>query len=223
MTPRVSRSRTTSSISGDHNLYLYSEWAVMPPVFEGYPNGFLAPAIDRRPQPGPYQVNPDSYRRAVTHEITHVVSLALGHCGGRPETGYPDVWFREGVAVYVSGTHVLPGLAEFRRFVADPAHQNPVSFHVWRDPYPNWTATYYPLFGLLYAYLVDTEHGYGGTIDDVRHLLHEMAAGELFATAFERALHSSLGDLEANYYELMEAYLTGQPGPIARRARRATR
>jgi len=145
----------------------------------------------------------------VKHEVTHVVSLALAHCHGKPEIGYPDVWFREGPAVYVSGSRALPGLAEFRRFAADPARVNPVSFHLWRElPRANWTATYYPLFGLLYAYLVDAEHGYGASAEDGRNLLRYMADGDLFAAAFERAFRLSLADLEANYYQIMEAYLT---------------
>jgi hypothetical protein len=196
-------------IVGGHTLHAFSEWTVTPVVFEASPNGFLAPAIDRQPQPGPYQRNPDSYWRSVKHELTHVVALALARCHGKTELGYPDVWFREGQAVYVSGSHALPGLTEFRRFAADPARVNPVSFHLWRElPQPNWTATYYPLFGLLYAYLVDAEHGYGATAEDVRNLLRCMANGEMFATAFERAFRLSLADLEANYYQLMEGYLT---------------
>jgi hypothetical protein len=46
-----------------------------------------------------------------------------------------------------------------------------------------------------------------------------MAGGELLSAAFERAFHLSLGELEANYYQVMEAYLTGQPSRIARRGR----
>lgn len=187
-------------ISADHTLYAFAEWAVTPMVFEGYPNGFLAPALDR---PGPYQSNPTWYRLAVKHEVTHTISLGLARCAGRRAPYWPDVWFREGMAVYVSGSQPLPGLAEFRRFVADPTRENPVSFHQWRDAASN----YYGWFGLLYAYLLDSRSGYGATVTDVRNLLREMADGATFAAAFEHAFRISLADLEAAYYERMEAFL----------------
>ncbi len=40
-----------------------------------------------------------------------------------------------------------------------------------------------------------------------------IADGEWFATVFERQCDLSLADIEANDYQLMEAYLAGQPSP----------
>jgi hypothetical protein len=76
---------------------------------------FLAPAIDRQPQPGLYQVSPDCYRRAVKHEITHVVSPALARCGG---TGiFALLGYRLPARLAVPFVSVAAGRSRFRRLV----------------------------------------------------------------------------------------------------------
>ena len=199
------------SLTGGRTFYVFAEKTVTPMVYETYPNGVLMPAIDREPQPGPFQRNQDEYRRSVKHEMTHVVSLTLCR-------GYPYAWFEEGQAVYVSGSSRLPTLEEFRRFVADPTHTNPVAYRFWQTPSNvSWYGTYYPLFGLLYAYLVDAQRGHGATVADMRDLFQRMASGESFPAAFEHALGLRVDELEANYYQIMDAYLSGARGASLRR------
>jgi hypothetical protein len=192
-----------------YTYYIFAEKTVSPMAFEGYRNGFLAPAIDREPAPGPYHNNPDHYRRTVRHEISHVFQFTLTGCPrNRACPSWLHVWFREGQAVFISGTHSIPGLAEYRAWVADPAHVNPIRIRDSPDfPDASTVSQYYPLFGLVYAYLTDPARGRGATMQDVRGMFQHMKEGEAFTVAFERTFGLSTAFLEEHFYTLMETYL----------------
>lgn len=145
--------------------------------------------------------------------MTHVFQFTLTHCPSN--SACPDwlgVWFREGQAIYMSGLGEaarVSTLDDFQAWISDPDHVCPVSIHRWNDfPYENQSGQYYPMFGLAYAYLVDTAYGYGATISDIKQLFRLMAEGDTFEVAFAKALDMTVSYYDKHFYDLMEEYLS---------------
>ena len=155
-----------------------------------------------------------------THRLAQSPLYGLTGCRSiRSCYRWLDVWFREGQAVHMSGAGPairISTLSEFYQWWQDETHVNPISIHRWTD-YPDLDRgeEYYPMFGLAYAYLVDPVHGHGAGIADMRALFALMKERQPFADAFQGALGLSLSSFEADFYELMAAYLSkaGKPGP----------
>ena len=110
----------------------------------------------------------------------------------------------------MSGSTPLPTLSEFRDWVADPSNANPFSISRWTDfPDPNRGGLYYPIFGLIYAYLTDADGGLGATHQDFLDLFELMNQGVSFEDAFGQALGISIAQLRAGFPQNIDEYLSG--------------
>jgi hypothetical protein len=194
-----------------YTYYVFALKDITPPVAEGYRNGFIIGAVDGGPPPGYYARHPDHYERTVKHEIMHILQFTLTGCPSNSACPYwLDVWFREGQAVVESGSQRIPTLSEYRAWVSDDTHLNPLRIRRFTDfPDQNRAGEYYGMFGLIYAYLTDAARGHGATIGDCRNLFQYMKDGDPFTVAFERAFQVNIPHLEENFFVIMEHYLGG--------------
>jgi hypothetical protein len=199
-------------ISG-YTYYIYAEKHIPDIKAMGYRNGFFIAAIDCATIPNPYNRNPPFYKYLLKHELTHVFQFTLTNCPRN--SSCPDwlgVWFREGQAVFMGehpGGLIIESLGEYQNWVADPDHINPIQIYRWTDfPNPDIAGEYYPMFGLAYKYLIDTIHGHGASMTDMRELFQFMKEGDSFEAAFERALGISVELYRENFFTLMEQYFT---------------
>jgi hypothetical protein len=196
----------------DYTYYIYAEKYNEMILAMGYRNGFYIGAIDCVTIPGYFTRNPSWYRVTVKHELTHVFQFTLTDCPSNDACPtWLGVWFREGQAVFMSGAGEsarVSTLEELYQWYERENHVNPISIHRWIDfPDPDRGGEYYPMFGLAYAYLVDSQHGHGATIADMKEMFRLMAEGFSFASAFEQALGMSVPWFMENFYALMEQYL----------------
>ena len=197
-----------------YTYYIYAEKYIDVIRAMGFRNGFFIGAIDCVTVPGYYTRNPTGFGWTVRHELVHVLQFTLTGCPSNDAC--PDwlgFWFREGQAVYMCGAGErvrVTTLAEFLEWWPDETHINPVSIHRFVDfPDRDRFGEYYRMFGLAYAYLVDSEHGRGATIEDMRGLFAYMDDGDSFEDAFNKALGISVPWYRDNFYSLMEDYLSG--------------
>ena len=73
----------------------------------------------------------DSYRKTVKHEAVHVISFLSG-LDNLPRI-WPDVWFSEGIAVYVSqNVPPIESLARLNEWREVPGNENPIKIHDWQ-------------------------------------------------------------------------------------------
>lgn len=200
-----------------YTYYIYAQKHM--PIIKamGFRNGFFIAAIDCATIPDPYTRNPAFYMYLVRHELTHVFQFTLTDCPRNSACPYwLGVWFREGQAICMGdhpGGMIIDSLEEYRQWVAGPGHINPISIHRWTDfPDPDSAGEYYPMFGLAYAYLIDMEHGYGATMEDMRELFRLMATGDGFEEAFGKVLGVSVPWYRENFHSLMEQYLSNAGG-----------
>jgi hypothetical protein len=192
-----------------YTYYIYAHMHTSPAVQEAYRNGFLTVAVDYGALPGAYWRDPPGYRYVLKHELTHVFQFTLTDCPSNQACPtWLDVWFREGQAVVSGGGYQRPTLSELNAWRAHPDHINPIRISRWTD-FPNEErgGEYYPIFALAYAWLVDGEDGHGATIEDMKRMFQDMADGDSFHGALERALGLRISQFEADFFPLMEAYL----------------
>jgi len=192
-----------------YTYYIFAQRYISPAIAEAYRNGFLIIAVDTPERPT--ERRPAFYRYLVKHELTHVFQFSFTDCPKNSACPYwLDVWFREGQAVVTGDYLPLPTLQEYRAWLSDPTHINPLRIRRWTDfPDPDRGGEYYPIFALTYAYLTDGMRGHGASISDCRNLFQLMKDGERFTSAFEMAFEISLSYLEENYYDIIEQYLGG--------------
>ncbi len=197
--------------SPGYTYYIYAQKHIKNIKAMGYRNGFFIAAVDCIKDPGAYYDNPAGYRYVAKHELTHVFQLTLTNWT-RQHYIELDVWFREGQANHIAGVreeHRVTTLAEYYEWISDPSRVNPISIHNWSDfPDPNEYPIYFRIFPLPYAYLVDSEYGYGITMNDIRELFRLIKEGDTFAEAFPKVIGVTLSYFEENFYDLMEEYLT---------------
>jgi len=196
-----------------YTYYIYAQKYIETIRAMGFRNGFYIGAIDCVTVPGYYTGNPSWYLWTTKHEITHVFQFTLTDCPNNAACPtWLGVWFREGQAIHMSGVGArgrVSTLDEYYQWRADESRVNPISIHRWTDfPDPDRGGDYYPMFGLAYTYLVDTKHGHGATINDMKELFQLMADGHSFADAFQQALDMSVPWFKENFYPLMEEYLS---------------
>lgn len=189
-----------------------------------YRDGFLVIAYDS-PRYDLEGFTPERYKSLVKHEFMHDLEfLLLDSQNFEPHT---DVWFREGVATYISGPRAsdittreqLLEWMDLRQALRGQG--NPIAVHEWNDFPPEIlragrTGSYYPSFGLAVAYLVDPE-GHGKSWSDVKGVYVDMREGDPFALAFENWMGMSVADYEESFFDLMLAYLPSG-SPVADRA-----
>ncbi len=158
---------------------------------------------------------PVRYKRLIQHETMHVVEFLL--IGNPVFRQASDVWWREGVAHYMSRPR--PSMITTRQQVEEwrdshqqlPGGGNPIAIHVWSN-FPQavvdagTTGQYYDMFELTIRYLLD-EAGNGGSPQDVLDLYDTMGSGFTFARAARDHFGIDLEDFQNNYWEIMLDYL----------------
>ncbi|MCP4727269.1 MAG: hypothetical protein GY863_19690 [bacterium] len=150
----------------------------------------------------------ESYRLTMKHEAVHVIQFLCG-LDNLPDM-WPDVWFSEGIAVYISGNYnIYENQDQFDTWLSVTGNDNPVIVHDWEDlPIPeNQGGRYYTAFGLAVKYLLH-ENGHGRSFSDVIHLYRHMASSRTgFADAFELHMGMNLQYYEDNFFDLMTDFL----------------
>ena len=140
-----------------------------------------------------------NYRPDIKHETVHLIQFLIG-LDNLPNL-WPDVWFSEGIAVYIANNpNLLPisTMQELNEWRQIPGNDNPIKVHEWLE-LPQGGRRYFNMFGLAVHYLLD-ENGHGKTTTDVLNMYRYMhSSGNGFAYAFEKYMGMSLQYYEDNY------------------------
>lgn len=151
----------------------------------------------------------------VRHELLHDFEFLIE---GREVLG-TDFWFKEGIATYVgcleeTGWNTIDSLSELELWIAQneavPGAGNPIRIRRDTDfpPGADWHQ-YYRLFELVVRYMLD-DTGLGRSYEDVLSLFYDVRDGESFPDSFESRFGITLGDLEAEVFDRLRAYLSGR-------------
>jgi hypothetical protein len=158
---------------------------------------------------------PGAYGKLVTHELVHVITLAIGH----NPANEPPIWFREGFAEYCSGprTSDIRTVAALNSLVAELGHDreqwNPLQITAVGD-YPEeilrkrYEGKYYPLFEMAVRYLVESRTP-RGTPADLVGMFGSMGQGERFSPCLAAATGISADEFGEDFYSLMRTWLAG--------------
>jgi hypothetical protein len=146
------------------------------------------------------------------HELLHVFEFLIE---GKYDLG-TDVWFREGLAVYVgcmesTAFNTIDNKVELDAWISEnqnaSVNANPVKIHQHTDfPEGANIHNYYRIFELAVRYLVD-ENGLGKTSEDVLNLFYDIRNDTPFSSAFIDNFGISLESYENNFFSLAENYL----------------
>jgi len=171
--------------------------------------GYVSYALDSQTYLQLPDLYKENYRRDVKHETMHLLQFLLG-LDNLPNL-WPDVWFSEGISVFISNNRIPPAnIPELNEWRQVPGNENPIRVHDWHNlPIPeNQGGRYYPMFGLAVKYLLH-EKGHGKTYDDVLDMYKYMASSYLgFPDAFEKYMGMSLKYYEDNFFTLITDFLT---------------
>ncbi len=195
-----------------HKIHLFADYGQMAQSGLAYRDGAIMRAIDHPNYLMFY--TPESYRRVLKHEISHVVEFLL--IGSSAYQQANSVWLREGAATYSGGAgspvDTVDKLRTWRTNMANvPGAGNPIAIFTWTD-FPqeirdaNRTIEYYPLFQLATRYLVDPL-GLGKTMDDLTAMYDDLGDGVAFEDAFQANFGLSVQVYEADFFNRMEAFL----------------
>ncbi|MFC2103202.1 hypothetical protein ACFLSS_02115 [Bacteroidota bacterium] len=146
------------------------------------------------------------------HELTHAFEYLIE---GTVNLG-TDVWFREGIAIYVGsegGWNYISNtdsLNSWRvRNSSFPNKGNPITIHQWENfPEGSDITGYYTVFDVVMSYLLDS-NGLGKSLQDVLNLFYDVRYGASFSSAFQNNFGISLSDYENEIYNRLESYLNG--------------
>lgn len=150
----------------------------------------------------------------VRHELLHDFEFLIE---GREALG-TEFWFKEGIATHVgcleeTGWSTITSLSELESWIAQnrtvPGAGNPIKIRQASD-FPegaDWHQ-YYRVFELVVRYILD-ENGMGRSFHDVLALFYDLRAGMEFTVSFERHFGIAVGDLEAEVFDRLLAYLSG--------------
>lgn len=152
------------------------------------------------------------YNYLFKHELTHAFEFLIE---GQVNLG-TDVWFREGIAVYIGGVEAI-GLgkvdteAELDAWLDKnrdaPNLGNPVSIHQWDDfPESADITHYYVLFELAVRYLLESSENQN-SLTDIVDLFYSLRSGAEFSGALQTNLNTSLYTYETRFYDLIRIYL----------------
>jgi hypothetical protein len=156
-----------------------------------------------------------AYGRLVTHELVHVVTLAIGH----NPANEPPIWFREGFAEYCSGPRArdIRTVGSLDALVAelghDPVRWSPLQITAVGD-YPEEILSerlegkYYPLFEMAVRYLIEMRTP-RATPADLLDVYESMGRGERFSPCLAAATGLSVEEFEGRFYTLTRAWLAG--------------
>jgi len=169
-----------------------------------FPFGFIIYSID-----SPNNVFRENYKHVVKHELMHVFQHLLG-LGLDGFDYWPEVWFCEGIAEYMSGgtQGIMTNMNQVNEWFADEAHINPISVHKFNDYAGTYNrrGEYYPMFELAVRYLLDAR-GQGKTLLDVKNIFRDLKNSILFEDAFVNNMGISITYYESHFYELISVYL----------------
>lgn len=150
-----------------------------------------------------------TYDRLLKHELMHLFQHLFG-LGLNGYDDWPEVWFSEGIAEFVSGgvTPLLTSQNDVNQWLAHEDHVNPISIHTFQDyPVPlSRIGEYYPMFELAVRYLLD-EDGLGRRLSDVTRLYGALENGESFPNAFENHMGISVDAYQASFFDLIVEFL----------------
>ncbi|MFC2139100.1 hypothetical protein ACFLR4_00435, partial [Bacteroidota bacterium] len=146
------------------------------------------------------------------HELTHAFEFLIE---GNTNLG-TDVWFREGIAVYIAGVDVF-GISQIDReeeldywiaHCGDEWNQgNPICIHRWGDFPPDADyAYYYVVFELALRYIL-SENGMGKSLNDILNIFYDMRTGIYFHHSFENNIGISLADFRDQFYTRVREFL----------------
>jgi hypothetical protein len=153
------------------------------------------------------------YRKTVRHETVHVVH---GIIAKETNLGYDksDLWFTEGLAVYLSDQNTLSDTYSLAAYYAD-GRPNPVSVKRRTDMPGLDNNDIYPAFGLAVKYLFDTEvrGGAGNSISNLRGMFLNLSVNQPFTDAFYSYFSRggsalAISNYKDNFSTWMNTYLT---------------
>ncbi len=146
------------------------------------------------------------------HELTHELEFLIE---GREVLG-SEVWFKEGIAVYVGCLEItswqtIKNLSELESWINQnqnlPGQGNPIKIHQNEDFPPGADRhRYYQFFELAVRYLLDTR-GMGKSYRDVLRVFYDLRDGKPFPVSFQDNFGISVSDYENEFYDRMRAYL----------------
>ncbi|MFC1726137.1 hypothetical protein ACFL4T_10960 [candidate division KSB1 bacterium] len=145
------------------------------------------------------------YRPDLKHETVHLISFLVG-LDNLPNL-WPDVWFSEGIAVYISNNRPpVANIQELNEWRQIPGNENPLTVKDFNN-YPTQGRRWYNMFGTAVKYLLD-EKGHGKTFTDVLEMYRYMASSRAgFAAAFEMYMGMSVQYYEDNFWDLITGFL----------------
>ncbi len=146
------------------------------------------------------------------HELTHELEFLIE---GREVLG-SEVWFKEGIAVYVGCLEItswqtIKNLSELESWINQnqnlPGQGNPIKIHQNEDFPPGADRhRYYQFFELAVRYLLDPR-GMGKSFRDVLRVFYDLRDGKPFPVSFQDNFGISVSDYENEFYDRMRAYL----------------
>jgi len=159
----------------------------------------------------------DWYQKDVKHETMHVMQWLFGldwdsrlPWSQRWGRTWPEFWFSEGIAEYISGGSFQPieTLNQVNAWREDPQHINPIRIRRSNDsPVPDSRiGEYYPMFGLAVRYLLD-DAGMGKSSADVKEMYLDMRKTSSFRESFEKSMGISVAYYEEHFFELIDNFL----------------
>ena len=186
-----------------------------------FPVGFLLIALDSPIASSWYGGDQsklrDWYQRTVKHETMHIMQWLFGldwdsrlSWSQRWGRTWPEFWFSEGIAEYISGGSFQPieTINQVNAWHEDPDHINPIRIHRSNDsPVPDSRiGEYYPMFGLAIRYLLD-EKGLDKSFVDVKEIYWDMRNTVSFRESFEKYMGISVMYYEEHFFELITDFL----------------
>lgn len=144
------------------------------------------------------------------HELTHAFEYLIE---GTPELG-TDVWFREGLAVFIGSeggwNHIAntDGLDDWiSQNSSYPNNGNPITIHQWEDfPEGSDITGYYTVFDVVIKYILSSR-GMGKSLQNVLILFYDVRNGTSFSTAFENNFGVSLLGFETTIFNRLRLFL----------------
>jgi hypothetical protein len=208
---------------GQDKIHIYSYISYFPKQWgmRAYYGGVVVWSLDHKER----DTNLGIYQPVLKHELVHVIESLLK---GRDVANISpairtQAWFSEGLAEAVAGgTSGTPvnGPEYLEVLTAQYGNLNPIAYKTdgllveALESHPMiGFEYYYPMSQLAVEYLLDPD-GLDKSLFDVRDIFLAMAGGVDFSTAFEQNLGISVQAYEADFFDLMDGYLTTGPASL---------
>ena len=154
------------------------------------------------------------YRKTIRHEMVHVVHgiLTQDYLGG--DTVKNELWFSEGLAVYLSDQSNLSDTVSLAAYFT-AGRPNPVTVKTRADMPGLGNKDVYPAFALAVKYLFDTTErgGAGNNVSSLKSMFQQINGGTAFTTAFASTFSKGGSSLpvatySTNFSSWMSPYLS---------------